>query len=123
MYLLELPRRIGETVENANRSINELRFSITSLLLPMKLLLWFCMIIVIFDLFFNNKINESFAYRTLCGLIDQLWYVIFYFSVPLFCTSLKQKVETVYNNDYWVVVDEFKQVNHDDWVIIEKSDI
>ena len=124
MYLLDLPRRVGETVENANRSISELRSCITSLLFPMKLLLWFCMIVVIFDLFYNNTINESFTYRTICGIIDQLWYVIFYFSVPLFCNNLKKKVETIYNNDHLVFVDEFEEPsNDDDWIIIEKSDI
>ena len=123
MSLLELPRRVSETVENANRSINELRFSVTSLLFPMRLLLWFCMIIVIFDLFFNKTLNHSFAYRTLCGLIDQLWYVIFYFSIPFFCNFLKEKAEYIFNNNNWVIVDEFEQIIDDDWVVIEKSNI
>ena len=91
MYIFRLPQKVSETIEKAKRSIKELRFRITSLLLPVKLLLWFCIVIVFLDLFLNKSTGESFAYRTICGIMDQLWYVIFYFSVPCLWNNVKKK--------------------------------
>ena len=117
MYILRLPQRVTETVENANRSINELRFSVTSLLLPVKLLLWFCIVIVLLHLFFKKSVNESFAYRTICRVIDQLRYVIFYFSVPCVWNNVKKKADVFVNYNDWVLINEMEEVD-DDWVIV-----
>tara|TARA_B100001989_G_C24545509_1_gene470467 strand:- start:21 stop:383 length:363 start_codon:yes stop_codon:yes gene_type:complete len=117
MYILRLPQRVTETVENANRSISELRFSVTSLLLPVKLLLWFCIVIVFLDLFFNKSVNQSFAYRTICGIMDQLWYVIFYFSIPCLWQNVKKKANVFINYNDWVLVNEMEELDGD-WVIV-----
>lgn len=73
--------------------------------------------IVLLALFFQKSTNESFAYRTICGIMDQLWYVIFYFSIPCLWQNVKKKAYIIYNND-WVLVNEIYQVD-DDWVIIQ----
>lgn len=117
MYIFRLPRRVSETVENANRSINELRFSITSLLLPVKLLLWICIAIVFLDLFLNKSTSNSFAFRIICGIMDQLWYVLFYLSVPCLWNNVKKKTENFINYNEWVVVSEMEEVE-DDWIIV-----
>lgn len=120
MRLLHIPRKLSEAIENANRSITELRFSVTSVLLPLKLLLWFCISIVAFDITYGNVHRESLAYRTITGAVDQLWYAIFYFSIPLLWQMCRDRIELMRHKCDWIVVqgDCTSVHDEDDWVII-----
>ena len=104
MRIFLLPQRLSDAIDNANRSINEVRLSVTSVLLPLKVLLWVCISIVAIDICRGHRAHDSLAYRTIVGAIDQLWYAIFYFSIPFLwkrCTEAAMQIST---RREWVVV-------------------
>ena len=119
MRIFNLHRRVSEAIDNANRSITDLRFSITSVLLPLKLLLWFCISMVAIDVARGTGYGESLAYRTLIGAVDQLWYVIFYFALPFAWQTCRDIVDKTRQRKDWIVVNESTEtVDESEWVII-----
>lgn len=144
--LLCLPRRVCDAVENANRGISEIRLGITSVLLPLKVLIWISIAIVSFDMLRGTSIHHSVAYRMVVGAIDQLWYTIFYFSIPFLWNRSRVIVERIGERRDWIVVQDtvivarpserpdpnpspeeprkgMEAADEDEWVLVDWSDI
>ena len=49
--------------------------------------------------------------------MDQLWYVLFYFSIPCLWKNVKKKADVFVNYNDWVLINEMEEVD-DDWVIV-----
>ena len=62
----------------------------------------------------------TFAKRTLEGAIDQLWYVVFYFTLPFTCNVCKVNIERLRDSTDWIIVDEYKE--DDEWIIVDKPE-
>lgn len=102
--ILRLPQRVCETVDNANRSVGEIRMGVTSIVLPLKILLWMCIVIVVLDVARGQAVRQSIAYRMVSGAVDQLWYTIFYFSVPFLWRRGCEAFERFGDRRDWIVV-------------------
>ena len=137
--LLCLPQRVCDAVENANRGISELRLGITSVLLPLKVLIWISIMVVAFDVLRGTSVHHSIAYRMVVGAIDQLWYTIFYFSVPFLWHRSRLLVEKFSEGREWIVVKDagvdheqnpslraeicVETTDEEDWVIVDWDEI
>lgn len=119
--ILELPRRISDAIDNANRSVNELRFGVSSVLLPLKILLWACIAIVSVDLARGTPVSQSFAYRMVVGAVDQLWYVIFYLSLPLLWQRGRARLEAARAKKEWILVEP--EWDEGEWVVLSTDEV
>lgn len=119
--LFEIPERMSETLTTANTAVLEMKRSISSVLLPLTLLLWLCLIVVGCEISRGDSslTGATFVHRTVTGAIDQLWYVIFYFSLPFTWHACTTNIERIRDNAGWIVVDD-DYIVEDDWLIIQK---
>ena len=119
MLLLEIPERMRNVMDNANHSMTELRTSVTTVLYPLKFLLWCCIVAVAVEAYRGSLAYDSVAYRTIAGAIDQLWYVIFYCSVPAMLNSSQQVVSQLRAQREWVVIKhDMDRIEEEEWVIV-----
>ena len=123
MRLLELPQRVSDAIDTLNRGVCEIRTSISAVLFPLTLLLWICLIAVFVELYKGDSsfTRETFVHRTVSGAIDQLLYVVFYFSLPFTWHVCRTNVARVRESADWIMVDD-TYVIEDDWIIISNVD-
>ena len=120
--ILQLPRRISDAIDNANKSVIELRTNISNVLLPVKVLLWVCIAIVSVDLARGTTVSQSFAYRMIVGAVDQLWYVVFYLSIPLLWQRGLMRFESMRSAKGWIVINDEHVWKEDEWVMVSDAD-
>ena len=121
MRILRLPRLINDAIDNANRSVSELRMAISGVLLPLKILLWACIVIILGDLARGTLVSQSFAYRMLIGAVDQLWYVVFYLSLPLLWQGGMARVVDMQERRDWIIVDAGWE--DEEWVVLSNDNV
>lgn len=115
MRLFRLAWEFGEVIDHANNGINEVRSGVASLVLPLKLLLWGCIVIVAVDAL-RGSASKSLAYRTVASAIDQLWYAIFYLTLPVLWKRGCERVSACKRRAEWIVVRGWSE---DEWAVVD----
>ena len=136
MRILQLPRRFGDAIDNVNVGMLELRRGVLTLLLPLKILMWTCVVVVAYECAIGVPYANapSMARRTMASAIDQFWYVVFYLTFPGIWQICLHSYEQFRRRREWTLVDQSHanmripsnqnkvcacDVVENDWVIVE----
>lgn len=126
MRVMQLPRRIGNAIDNVNAGVDDFRRGVGTLLLPLKILIWASLVIVGYESLKGVYGTHSIAYRTMASAVDQFWYVLFYSSVPGIWHLCLTCIQRVRRHREWTLIgpDVPARVENDDidldyWVIVD----
>lgn len=115
--------QIQRMIDGMNDCIVDVKTGFMTLLIPMKLIAWVCLILVSLDGLLGR--GNGMAQRTISGAFDQFWYAVFYFSLPMLWKFVTDTVEGMRRNRDWIVVrpDSPTQADDDDdeWVIVTEE--
>lgn len=121
MRILELPQCVSDAIDTLNIGVCEIRTSVSVVLFPLTLLLWICLIAVLVYKGDSSFTRETLVHRTVSGAIDQLLYVVFYFSLPFTLHVCRSSVTRIRESTEWIMVDDTYDVL-DDWIIISNPE-
>ena len=126
MRVMQLPRRIGNAIDNVNAGVDDFRRGVTTLLLPLKILVWASLVIVGYETVRGDYGTHSMAHRTMSSAVDQFWYVLFYSSVPGIWHLCLTCIQRVRRHREWTLIGpnvpprvDNDGIDMDEWVIVD----